>query len=144
MMTSSNGNIFRVTGHLCGECTSPRWIPRTKASDAELQTTVYCNTGSLIEHTSRIYAGIIINFQYSAFGPNQRSSGRHIIQYNIGQENKKKAVMWIVIGGSLTNIIQHIHLYHKEAWTIQLTRWAKGWWYRNSRRSGMEISTPCM
>ena len=34
MMTSSNGNIFRVTGHLCGEFTDPRWIPRTKASDA--------------------------------------------------------------------------------------------------------------
>ena len=27
---------FRVTGHLCGEFTGPRWIPRTKASDAEL------------------------------------------------------------------------------------------------------------
>ena len=36
MMTSSNGNIFRVTGHLCGEFTGPRWIPRTKASDADL------------------------------------------------------------------------------------------------------------
>ena len=36
MMTSSNGNIFRVTGHLCGKFTGPRWIPRTKASDAEL------------------------------------------------------------------------------------------------------------
>ena len=36
MMTSSNGNIFRVTGHLCGEFTGDRWIPRTKASDAEL------------------------------------------------------------------------------------------------------------
>ena len=36
MMTSSNGTIFRVTGHLCGEFTGPRWIPRTKASDAEL------------------------------------------------------------------------------------------------------------
>ena len=35
MMTSSNGNIFGVTGHLCGEFTGPRWIPRTKASDAE-------------------------------------------------------------------------------------------------------------
>ena len=35
-MTSSNGNIFRVTGHLCGEFTGPRWIPRTKASDAVL------------------------------------------------------------------------------------------------------------
>ena len=36
MMTSSNGNIFRVTGHLCGEFTGPRWIPHTKASDAGL------------------------------------------------------------------------------------------------------------
>ena len=30
MMTSSNGNIFRLTGHLCGEFTGPRWIPRTR------------------------------------------------------------------------------------------------------------------
>ena len=36
MMTSSNGNIFRVTGHLCGEFTSLQWIPHTKASDAGL------------------------------------------------------------------------------------------------------------
>ena len=36
MMTSSNGSIFRVTGPLCGEFTGPRWIPLTKASDAEL------------------------------------------------------------------------------------------------------------
>ena len=36
MMTSSNGSIFRVTGHLCGEFTGHRWIPHTKASDAEL------------------------------------------------------------------------------------------------------------
>ena len=36
MMTSSNGNIFRVTGPLCGEFTGHRWIPRTNASDAEL------------------------------------------------------------------------------------------------------------
>ena len=36
MMTSWNGNIFRVTRHLCGEFTGPRWIPHTKASDAEL------------------------------------------------------------------------------------------------------------
>ena len=27
MMTSSNGNIFRVTGHLCWEFTGLRWIP---------------------------------------------------------------------------------------------------------------------
>ena len=27
MMTSSNGNIFRVTGHLCVEFIGPRWSP---------------------------------------------------------------------------------------------------------------------
>ena len=41
-MTSSNGNIFRVTGHLCGEFTGLRWIPRTKASDAELWCFLLC------------------------------------------------------------------------------------------------------
>ena len=29
-MTTSNGNIFRITGHLCGEFTGRRWIPHTK------------------------------------------------------------------------------------------------------------------
>ena len=37
MMTSSNGNVFPVTGHLCGEFTGHRWIPHTKASNAELR-----------------------------------------------------------------------------------------------------------
>ena len=36
MMTASNGNIFRVTGPLCGAFTSHRWIPLKKASNAEL------------------------------------------------------------------------------------------------------------
>ena len=36
MITTSSRNIFRVTGHLCGEFTGGRWIPRTKASDAAL------------------------------------------------------------------------------------------------------------
>ena len=27
MMSSSNGNIFRVTGHLCGEFTGPGELP---------------------------------------------------------------------------------------------------------------------
>ena len=36
MMTSWNGNIFRVTGPLYGEFTGHRWIPLTNASDAEL------------------------------------------------------------------------------------------------------------
>ena len=48
MTTSSNGNIFRVTGHLCGEFTGHRWISRTKASDAEL----WCVLLSAPEYTA--------------------------------------------------------------------------------------------
>ena len=33
---ASNGNIFRVTGPLLGESNDHRWIPLTKATDAEL------------------------------------------------------------------------------------------------------------
>ena len=36
MVMSSNGNIFHITGPLCGEFTGHRWIPLTKTSDAEL------------------------------------------------------------------------------------------------------------
>ena len=36
MTTSSNGNIFCVTGPLWGEFIGDRWIPLTKANDAEL------------------------------------------------------------------------------------------------------------
>ena len=42
IMTSSNGNIFRVTGPLCGEFTGHRRIPRTKASDAGLWCFFIC------------------------------------------------------------------------------------------------------
>ena len=40
MMTSSIGSNIRVIGHLCGEFTGYRWIPRTKANDAEFY--VFC------------------------------------------------------------------------------------------------------
>ena len=36
MMTSSNGNIFRDTGPLCGDFTGHRLIPRRKATDVEI------------------------------------------------------------------------------------------------------------
>ena len=45
MMMSPNGNIFRVTGHLCGELIDSRLISRTKASDAEL----WCSLSSASE-----------------------------------------------------------------------------------------------
>ena len=51
MMTSSNGSIFRATGPLCGEFTGPRWIPRTKASDAALWCFLWSTHEQTVEQT---------------------------------------------------------------------------------------------
>ena len=47
MITSTNGNISRVTVPLWGESTDHRWIPLKKASDAEL----WCFLSSTPEQT---------------------------------------------------------------------------------------------
>ena len=51
VMTSSNGNIFRVTGSLWGESTGDRWIPLTKASDAELKCFLWSAPEQTVEQT---------------------------------------------------------------------------------------------
>ena len=51
MMTSSNGNIFRITGLLCGDFPGDRGIPRTKASDAELWCFLWSAPEPTIEQT---------------------------------------------------------------------------------------------
>ena len=57
MMTSSNGNIFRITGPLWGESTCHWWIPITKASDVEF----WCFLWSAPEQTAEqtIETGVI-------------------------------------------------------------------------------------
>ena len=49
MTTSSNGNIFRVTGPLCGDFPGQRWIPLTKASDTELWCFLWSPPGQTVE-----------------------------------------------------------------------------------------------
>ena len=42
MMTPWNGNIFRVTGHLSGEVTGPRWIPHKGQWRGALMFSLIC------------------------------------------------------------------------------------------------------
>ena len=83
MMTSSNGNIFRVTGHLCGEFTGPRWIPHTKASDAEL----WCLLWSANKRLSKQSWGWW-------FEPQSRPLWRH---RNVTHKNKVSSVQCLLI-----------------------------------------------
>ena len=51
IMTSSNGNVFRVTGPLWGESTGHRWIPLTTASDAERRCFLWSTSEETVEQT---------------------------------------------------------------------------------------------
>ena len=51
MMTSSNGNIFRVTGPLCGEFIGHWWIPLTKPNYAELWYFLWSESEQTVEQT---------------------------------------------------------------------------------------------
>ena len=91
-MTSSNGSIFCVTGPSCGEFTGHRWIPLTKASDAELwcllwsapeQTVVHNRDGGDFKrHRAHYDATVVcttklwVNLQWHTVW-----SGRHVMVY---------------------------------------------------------------
>ena len=51
MMTSSNGNIFRVTGPLCGEITGYQQTSFIKASDVELWCFLWSAPEQTVEWT---------------------------------------------------------------------------------------------
>ena len=68
MMTSWNGNIFRVAGHLCGKFTGPRWIPHKGQWRGTLMFSLICvwisswvnsrEAGDLRRH--RTHYGVIV------------------------------------------------------------------------------------
>ena len=53
MMTSSNGNVSRVTGPLLEEIIGHQWIPLVNASDAELWCFLWSAPEQTLEHTIR-------------------------------------------------------------------------------------------
>ena len=71
MMTSSNGNIFRVTGHLCGEFTGPGEFPAQSQWRAALMFSLICvwingwvnnrKAGDLRRYRSHYDAIVMIN-----------------------------------------------------------------------------------
>ena len=58
-LTSSNGNIFRVTGPLWGESTRHRWIPLIKASDAELWCFLWSAPDQVEDHFYCFYGHVV-------------------------------------------------------------------------------------
>ena len=86
MMTSSKGNIFRVTGHLCGEITGHRWIPRIYKGQwrgALMFYLIYAwkngwvnnrEAGDLRRQRAHYDVNVMKNQQWTGFTTNHRSS----------------------------------------------------------------------
>ena len=106
MLTSSNGNIFRVIRLLCGEVTAHRWIPCTKANDAEFDVFFdlsrisswvnNCEAGDLIRHQSHydvivMYYQIFVDSQDSSYCPRDCFNGV-IYTYDKKQQSMTRAV----------------------------------------------------
>ena len=102
-MTPSNRNIFRVTGPLCGEFTGHRWIPLTKASDAEL----WC----------------FLIFAWINAWVNHREAGdsrRHHAHYDVTLMVSERMVI-NYIGSKVTNDLHPYKIYVNVSWNKWIT-----------------------
>ena len=99
MMTSSNGNIVRVAGPLCGEFTGHRWIPRTEALwrgvsmfysiCARINASVNNReAGNLRRHRAH-YDVIVMNITF--LGSGMWTNSNHVV---MKKENPRK--IWII------------------------------------------------
>ena len=113
MMTSSNGNGFRVTGHLCGEFTGPQWIPHTKASDAGLRCFLWSGpdkrlsinngeAGDLSRHTTHCDV-IVMNCLVTGTSRMRKCEDRKISSLPIAQSNMPAEIVWVPEVGNNVN-----------------------------------------
>ena len=109
-MTSSNGNIFRVTGPLCGEFTGHRWIPHTKASDAELWCFLWSapwingwvnnrEAGDLRRHSAHYDAIVMVWYFSTQLNKILKRIPNTIFEYMFSTNNENTAFfsLWIII-----------------------------------------------
>ena len=107
-MTSSNGNIFRDTGPLCGEFTGHQWIPHTKASDAELWCFLLSTPEWTVEYT---IVRLVIWDAIALFMP---SLWYDMTRYN----NIRFGAVIKRPGFSIITTRHHIHRIKGEVWGV--------------------------
>ena len=92
MMTSSNGNIFRVTGPLCGEFTGHRWIPSQRPVTRSFGVFFDLRLNKRLSKQQRCWW----------FETPSRSLWRHC--------NARPYMAWVVFGGVLRPMGQKCHI----------------------------------
>ena len=118
IMTSSNGNIFRVTGPFGGESTCHRWIPLTKASDGEFWCLLWSvpeQTGGQTIETSALWDAIALTNtsvwweKVWHFTSKRQKSHKESIRNENGQSKNTCPVLFdIVKGGPLQTSMDYV------------------------------------
>ena len=83
MMASSNGNNFRVAVLVCREFNGHRWIPHTKASDAELWCFLWSVSEPTVEQT--IQTPVIWDTSSCSLCSHCNASGKFLVKIYVGQ-----------------------------------------------------------
>ena len=118
MMTSSNGNIFRVTGPLCGEFSYHRWIPLAKACDSELWYFPWSapwingwvnnrDAGNLRRHRAHYDVNVmqVINSRTSKTGPMSENDKYSLLMHCIKIKSPAKFLLneqFVFVGGNIS------------------------------------------
>ena len=80
MMTSLDGNIFHITGPLCGEFTGHRWIPWQKP----------------VTRSFDVFFDLRLNKRSSKQSRDVGDLRRHRARYNVIVMYEKRPVTWMV------------------------------------------------
>ena len=151
MITSSNGNIFRVTSHLCVVFTGHRWIPHTKASDTKLWyiyflgsawTNTWANNGEAGElgrhraHYDVIVRQFAINssgaWEWGDYGKFHRSRAFHISSYSLWYFDNEINVTETILQIYLNNVIAKVNLISNQPFPMEMFNPSKCLWLSNN------------
>ena len=153
MMTSSNGNLFRVTGLLCGKCTGHRWIPRTKTIDAELWCFLWSVSEPTFEQT--VKTPVIWDPSHQLWRHcNDMTECERKIQYHLTTRaiQKRQRKSWLRDFGSKIPFDIYLEMTYNKAmlrlmtdgdgflgWTFTITKLPGGWVDLSSTRHWISI-----
>ena len=127
LMTSSNGNIFRVTSFLCGEFTGHRWIPLTKATGAKLLCFLWSAQTMETPVILDAMALIMTSLQWRQHHPRDFMSSNCVLRTSLHQTAnysgadvtpsqlqslERKWLLWIEIAQNIPKIMNSVHVLH--------------------------------
>ena len=145
MITSSNGNIFHVTGHLCREFTSTQWIPCTRPVTRSFDVFFYLCLNKLLSKQSWGWWFEMLSFPLWRHRNEHRGTHRGRVTHicvskltiigsdNVMSPGQCQAIIWnnvriLLIGPSRTNSSEILITIHTFSFKEMYLKMLSGKW----------------